>query len=149
MLVHSKKPFLLPSVWPETEYTYALIWKSLLICFESYQGIPYSHTGRGTGCTLNTLLMVNLTLYVRASLENKSMFFTLKMLLCFEFCAFDFEAIPHPSCYLTSIVDKTHHGPVISSFSSYCSSYCTSYCSFLSPEVWKQSPTGVLSKRCS
>ena len=27
--------------------TWALIWKkSLLICFESYYGIPYSHTGR-------------------------------------------------------------------------------------------------------
>ena len=23
------------------------------------------------------------------------------------------EAIPHPSCYLTNIVDKTHHRPVI------------------------------------
>ena len=47
MLVHSKKSFLLPPVWPETEYNWALIWKkSLLICFESYQGIPYSHTGR-------------------------------------------------------------------------------------------------------
>ena len=34
---HSKKAFLLPSVWPETEYTCAIIWKkSLLICFESY-----------------------------------------------------------------------------------------------------------------
>ena len=30
------------SVWPGTEYTWALIWKkSLLIYFESYQGIPY------------------------------------------------------------------------------------------------------------
>ena len=44
MLVHSKKAFLLPSVWPGIEYTWALISKkSLLICFESYQGIPYSH----------------------------------------------------------------------------------------------------------
>ena len=38
MLVHSKKAFLLPSVWSGTEYTQALIWKkSLLICFENYQ----------------------------------------------------------------------------------------------------------------
>ena len=37
-----KKALLLPLVWPGTEYTWALIWKkSLLICFESYQGIPY------------------------------------------------------------------------------------------------------------
>ena len=42
MLFHSKKALLLPSVWPGTKYTSALIWKkSLLICFESYQGIPY------------------------------------------------------------------------------------------------------------
>ena len=60
MLVHSKKGFLLPSVWPETEYTLALIWrKSLLVCFESYQGIPYSHTGR-VDRMINTLLMVNI-----------------------------------------------------------------------------------------
>ena len=46
LLVHSKKTFLLPSVWPGIEYNWALVWKkSLLICFESYQGIPYSHTG--------------------------------------------------------------------------------------------------------
>ena len=39
--------FLLHSVWPGTEYTWTLNWKkSLLIYFESYQGIPYSHTGR-------------------------------------------------------------------------------------------------------
>ena len=37
-----------------------LIWKSsLLICFDSYQGIPYSHTGR-VGRNVNTLLMVNI-----------------------------------------------------------------------------------------
>ena len=38
---------------------------------------------------------------------------------CFGFCAFGFEAlvIPNPSCYLTSIIDKTHHGPVIALFS--------------------------------
>ena len=38
------------------------------------------------------------------------------MLLCFGFCAFDFESLPHPSFYLTSIVDETHHGPVIAPF---------------------------------
>ena len=32
---------------------------------------------------------------------------------CFGFCAFGFEAMPHPSCYLTSIMDKTRHKPVI------------------------------------
>ena len=39
------------------------------------------------------------------------------MLLRFEFCAFEFEAMPHLSCYLTSIVDKTHNRPVVVSFS--------------------------------
>ena len=77
MLVYSKKHFILPSVWSETEYTWTLIWKkSLLICFESYQSIPYSHTGRvDRECTVKTLLIGNLTLYVRASLKDKSMLF--------------------------------------------------------------------------
>ena len=58
---HSNKAFLLPSVWLGAEYTCALIWKkSLLICFESYQGIPNSHTGR-VDKNANTLLMVNIS----------------------------------------------------------------------------------------
>ena len=57
----SNKAFLLPSVWLGAEYTCALIWKkSLLICFESYQGIPISHTGR-LGRNVSTLLMVNIS----------------------------------------------------------------------------------------
>ena len=32
--------------------------------------------------------------------------------------ALDFEAMLHPSCYLTSIMDETHHGPVIALFSA-------------------------------
>ena len=39
------------------------------------------------------------------------------MLLCSGFCAFAFEAMPHPSCYLTSIMDETPYGPVIALFS--------------------------------
>ena len=36
MFFHSKKGFLLHSVWPETEHNWGLIWKkSLLIRFES------------------------------------------------------------------------------------------------------------------
>ena len=47
MLFHCKIAFFLPSVWSGTEYTLALIWiKKLLIYFESYQGISYSHTSR-------------------------------------------------------------------------------------------------------
>ena len=41
----------------------------------------------------------------------------LKILLCFGSCAFGLEVIPHPCCYLTFIVEKTHHGPVIAPFS--------------------------------
>ena len=41
-------------------------------------------------------------------------------ILCFWF-----EAIPHPSCYLTSIVDKTHHGH------SYCFFFCATSAAFL------------------
>ena len=37
--------------------------------------------------------------------------------LRFGFCAFGFEGLRRPSCYLTSIVDKTHHEPVIAPFS--------------------------------
>ena len=57
-----RKSFLSPSVWPRREYTWTLNWKqSLLICFESYQGIPYSHTGR-VDRNVNTLIMVNIKL---------------------------------------------------------------------------------------
>ena len=47
-----------------------------------------------------------------------------KHVACFGFCAFGFEAIPHLSCYLTSIVNKTHHEPVIALF------LCNFCCSF-------------------
>ena len=60
MLFHSKKAFFPLSVWPRIEYTWALIRnKGLLICFEGYQGILYSHTGR-VDKYVNTLLMVNI-----------------------------------------------------------------------------------------
>ena len=60
MLFQSKKTILFPSVWPGPEYTWALICKkSSLICFKSYQGIPYSHTGK-VDRNVNTLLMVNI-----------------------------------------------------------------------------------------
>ena len=49
--------------------------KSLLICFESYQGSPYSDR-QGRKSMVNTLLMVKLPLYVRDSLEDKAMLFT-------------------------------------------------------------------------
>ena len=44
---HVREVFLLPSVLSGTEHIWAFMCKnSLLICFESYQDIPYSHTGR-------------------------------------------------------------------------------------------------------
>ena len=51
------------------------------------------------------------------SLRFKKDVLFFKMLLCFRFCAFGFEAIAHPICYLTSAVDKTCRGPVTASFS--------------------------------
>ena len=46
-IFHPKKVLLLPSVWTGAEYTWALIWKkSLLICLENYQGIPYLFPNR-------------------------------------------------------------------------------------------------------
>ena len=72
MLVNSKKVFLLSSVWQRAKCTWALISKkSLLIYFESYQGIPYSHTGR-VGRGMRTLCqLLTLTLYARDSLEEQ------------------------------------------------------------------------------
>ena len=68
MLVHSKKIFLLPSAWQGTEYTWGLIWKkSLLIGFQSYHAISYSHNSRvDRRCGVNTLLMVNIKLICKS-----------------------------------------------------------------------------------
>ena len=49
------------------------------------------------------------------SLKFKKYFAILKC--CCRFCAFGFEAMPHQSCNLTTIMAKTHHGPVIALFS--------------------------------
>ena len=80
MLALSKKIFLLLSVWPGTKYTRALIWKkNSLIGFESYHGmvVPIPSDRQSRQRMLNTLLMVNIvTLYVRDSLEDKSMLIT-------------------------------------------------------------------------
>ena len=59
------------------------------------------------------------------SLRFRKDVFILKMLLCFGFCTFGFESIPYASCYLTSIGNKTHHGPVIAHF-------LCNFCSFFS-----------------
>ena len=60
MFFHSKKASYLSSVWPGKEYVWALIWKkSLLICFENYQGISYAHTGR-VDKNVNTLIIINI-----------------------------------------------------------------------------------------
>ena len=71
MLFYSKKTFLLLSVSPGTEYTWALIWKkNLLISFESYEGTPYSHTGR-VDRNVKTLIMVNINPLCKSILQDK------------------------------------------------------------------------------
>ena len=47
----------------------------------------------------------------------------LSLKCCSEFWAFGFEVIPHPSCYLTSVMDKIHHWPVIAFFLCNSSSF--------------------------
>ena len=60
MLSHSKKSFLLPSVWLGAKYTWALIERrSLLICFKSYRSVPYFRTCRADR-NANPLLMVTI-----------------------------------------------------------------------------------------
>ena len=49
------------------------------------------------------------------SLKFKKDVVILKMLLWI--LCFGFDGMPHPSCYLTSIMNKTHHEPVIALFS--------------------------------
>ena len=69
------KAFFPPSVWSRREYIWALNWKkSLLIGFQSCQGIPYSHRHSGKRI-VNTLLIVNITTTCK-SLENKCILFT-------------------------------------------------------------------------
>ena len=54
-------------------------------------------------------------------LEIQKRYFSSKC--CLGFCAFDFEIIPHPSCYFSSIMDKTRHGSVIAFFQQNFSSF--------------------------
>ena len=82
MLAHSKKAFLLPSIWPGIEYTRVLIWKkTLLICFESYQGIPFSHACR-VDRNVNTLLMVNINPICKGKIQKIN--YLLNFILCKE-----------------------------------------------------------------
>ena len=37
--------------------------------------------------------------------------------IALDFALLVFKLLPNPRCYLTSIMDKTHHGPVIALFS--------------------------------
>ena len=64
-------------------------------------------------CMARTYSQINLC----CLLKKRCWVLILKILHYFGFYAFGFEAIPHPSCYLISIVDKTHYGPVIALFS--------------------------------
>ena len=56
-----KKAFLSPSVCPIREYTWTLNWKkSLLICFENCQDVPYSHR-QSRKRMMSTIIIVNIT----------------------------------------------------------------------------------------
>ena len=74
------------------------------------------------------------------SLKFKKDVIFLKMILCFRFCAFDCEAISHPSCYLSSILDKTHYGLVITPFSV----QILQYFSYAGSGLVSESPTVFL-----
>ena len=45
------------------------------------------------------------------------------LILIMLLCAFGFEAIPHPSCYLTSIMDKTHGQLLLFFLCNFCSTF--------------------------
>ena len=68
-----KMVFLSPSAWARREYIWKLSWKeSSLICFENYQGVPWSHRQRRNRM-MNSFIIVNITPYAIDSLEDKSM----------------------------------------------------------------------------
>ena len=75
LLAPSRKRSSSPRQFGKEDNTWKLIWKSLLICFESCQGIPYSHR-QSNKKMVRTLLMV--TPHVRDSLEDKSILITSK-----------------------------------------------------------------------
>ena len=69
----SKMVFLSPSVWTRREYSWKLSWKeSLLICFENFQGVLWSHRKRRNRM-MNSFIIVNITPYVIDSLDDNSM----------------------------------------------------------------------------
>ena len=73
ILYPPRMDFLSPSVLPRRKYTWTLISKrSLLICFENCQGaVCFKRQSRKR--MMGIFIMVNLTLNVRDSLEDKSM----------------------------------------------------------------------------
>ena len=75
LLAPSKKRSSSPRQVGKEDNTWKLIWKSLLICFESCQDIPCSHR-QSNKKMVRTLLMV--TPHVRDSLEDESILITPK-----------------------------------------------------------------------
>ena len=72
MLVHSKKAFLLSSVWPGAQCTWALVWKRSSLIFCKLPGYSL-FSDRQSGQRMWTFWeWLTSTLYVRDSLENKS-----------------------------------------------------------------------------
>ena len=69
----SRKAFLSPSIWPKRGYNWTLTWKEIFpICFENFQGVPYSHRQKRSRM-MNTFILVSVTPYIRNSFETKSM----------------------------------------------------------------------------
>ena len=63
----SRKAFLSPSIWPKRGYNWTLTWKEIFpICFENFQGVPYSHR-QNRNRMMNIFILVSVFLYVRNS----------------------------------------------------------------------------------
>ena len=98
-----------PTTFPSTQIEKNTLWKNELLNM-FFHWCSYKNSN---------FICANLMIY---SWRFKKDVLILKVLLCFGFCAFVFEAVPHPSCYLTSIKYKTNRGPVLLIFlCNFCS----------------------------
>ena len=111
-----KMAFLSSSVWAGREYMCKLNWKkNLLICFRNFQDVPCSY--RHSRNRMNTFIIVNITPYVRGSLEDKSILVHFKKVFpltsrghsferrawCLLLCSENYQGIPY---FYTGIIDS-------------------------------------------
>ena len=69
----SKKVFLSPSVWSRREHTWTFNWKkSLLICFENFPDVPYSHKNE---CDDEHFFVISLRLWIKLPMGRLLLFF--------------------------------------------------------------------------